>query len=63
MLLNYIDKLLILDCAGTGYVSIYVSVSLIGIESASVESAICVIEAGIKEHQLVITKKEKNMTK
>ena len=63
MVLNYIDKLLILDCAGTGCVSIYVSISLIGIESASVESTICVIEAGIKEYQLVITKREKNMTK
>ena len=60
---DYIDKLLILVCTGTGYISIYIFAFLIAIESASIELTVCVIAAGLKEYKLGIAKKEKNMTK
>lgn len=63
MICDYIDKLLILVCTGTGYISIYVFDFLIAIENASIELTVCVTAAGLKEYKSGITKKEKNMTK
>ena len=67
MALNYIEHLLILASVVTGYVSNSACASLvcipIGIDGSGVELTICAITAGIKNHTLIIKKKEKKHNK
>ena len=65
--LNYVENLLILSSAITGYVSISAFASLVdinvGITSSSVGINICVIITGIKKYKSIIKKKKKNHDK
>ena len=60
--LNYIEHFLILVSPNTGYISIYVFTSLVGIpkaiKSSGIELKICAITAGIKKYKSIIAKKK-----
>ena len=61
--LNYIEHFLILASAITGFISISVFASLIGIPieiaSSAIRLKICAIAAGIKKYKSIIKEKEK----
>ena len=65
--LNYVENLLILSSAITGYVSISAFASLVdinvGITSSSVGIKICAIITGIKKYKSIIKKKKKKHDK
>ena len=65
--LNYIDDLLIVISANTGYVSISAFASLIGVAIGLISSAdgveICAITAEIKKYKSVFKKKKKKHDK
>ena len=65
--LNYVEQVLILASAITGYISISAFTSLIGIPLEITSSAtglkICAIAAGIKKYKSIIRKKKKSHTK
>ena len=65
--LNYIDHSLIVISTITGYVSVSVFRSLVGIPkgiaSSIIGSKTCVITAGIKNHKSIIKKKKKKHDK
>ena len=65
--LNHIKHFLVLASIITGYVSISVFASLIGIPiritSSAIGLKICAITAGIKNYKSIIKKKKRNMIK